>query len=46
MSDHCFFQVMFTTGMKPLGNNEFYVIYGAADTNVGISKIKVEIKKP
>ena len=33
--------VMFTTGMKPLGNDEFYVIYGAADTSVGMTKIKV-----
>ncbi len=37
--------VMFSTGMKPLGNDEFYIIYGAADTNVGVSKIKVNIKK-
>ena len=37
--------VMFSTGMKPLGNDEFHVLYGAADTNVGISKIKVNIKK-
>jgi len=26
--------VMFSTGMKPLGGDEFYVIYGAADTSV------------
>ena len=26
-------------------NDEFYIIYGAADTNVGVSKIKVNIKK-
>ena len=37
--------VMFSTGMKPLGNDEFHVLYGAADTNVGITKIKVNIKK-
>lgn len=33
--------VVFTTGMKPLGNDTFYVFYGAADTNVGVATIKV-----
>jgi predicted GH43/DUF377 family glycosyl hydrolase len=37
--------VMFSTGMKPLGNDEFYVIYGAADTSVGMTKIKVNYHK-
>ena len=37
--------VMFSTGMKPLGNDEFYVIYGAADTSVGMTKIKVNVKQ-
>eukprot|EP01052_Picozoa_sp_SAG31_P035447 SAG31_NODE_4279_length_3383_cov_4.832521_4_plen_93_part_00 len=37
--------VMFSTGMKPLGNDEFYVLYGAADTSVGMAKIKVNIER-
>jgi predicted GH43/DUF377 family glycosyl hydrolase len=37
--------VVFSTGMKPLGNDEFLVFYGAADTDVGVSKIKVDVKK-
>ena len=36
--------VVFSTGMKPLGNDEFLVLYGAADTDVGAAKIKVDIK--
>lgn len=36
-------EVVFTTGMKPLGNDEFLVFYGAADSDVGVSKIKVNI---
>jgi hypothetical protein len=36
--------VVFTTGMKPLGNDEFYVFYGAADSDVGVSRIKVNVK--
>ena len=35
--------VVFSTGMKPLGNDEFYVLYGAADTDVGVAKIKVDV---
>ena len=35
--------VIFSTGMKPLGNDEFMVIYGAADTDVGVATIKVAI---
>jgi predicted GH43/DUF377 family glycosyl hydrolase len=37
--------VVFASGLKPLPNNEFYVVYGGADTVVGISKIKVTIRK-
>lgn len=37
--------VVFSTGMKPLGNDEFLVLYGAADTDVGVTKIKVDIKR-
>ena len=36
--------VMFSTGMKPLGNDEFYVIYGSADTDVGVARIKVNLR--
>ena len=35
--------VLFSTGMKPLGNDEFYVIYGSADTDVGVARIKVNV---
>jgi predicted GH43/DUF377 family glycosyl hydrolase len=34
-------EVVFSTGMKPLGNDEFLVIYGAADTDVGAARIAV-----
>jgi predicted GH43/DUF377 family glycosyl hydrolase len=34
-------EVVFSTGMKPLGNDEFFVFYGAADTDVGVARIKV-----
>lgn len=37
--------VVFSTGMKPLGNDEFMVIYGGADTDVGIAAIKVTASK-
>ena len=35
--------VLFSTGVKPLGNDEFYVIYGSADTDVGVARIKVNV---
>eukprot|EP00041_Stephanoeca_diplocostata_P013835 m.246001 g.246001 ORF g.246001 m.246001 type:complete len:400 (+) comp19482_c0_seq1:114-1313(+) len=35
--------VVFSTGLKPLGNDEFYVIYGGADTDVGLTRIKVDV---
>ena len=35
--------VVFATGLKPLGNDTFYVIYGGADSVVMVSKIKVTI---
>ena len=38
-----FHQVVFSTGLKPLGNDEFYVIYGGADTDVGLTRIKVDV---
>ena len=34
-------QVVFSTGLKPLGGDEFLVIYGGADTDVGVAHIKV-----
>eukprot|EP00756_Hemistasia_phaeocysticola_P046496 Hpha_TRINITY_DN20280_c0_g1::TRINITY_DN20280_c0_g1_i1::g.168285::m.168285 len=37
--------VLFSTGLKPLGNDEFLVIYGAADTDVGMARIKVNVHK-
>jgi predicted GH43/DUF377 family glycosyl hydrolase len=37
--------VVFASGLKPLPNNEFYVVYGGADTVVGVSKIKVTIRE-
>jgi len=36
--------VVFTTGMKPLGNDTFLLFYGAADTDVGVAKITVRIR--
>ena len=30
--------------MKPLGGDEFLVLYGAADSDVGVTKIKVNIR--
>lgn len=37
--------VVFSTGMKPLGDDEFLVFYGAADSDVGVSKIKINVDK-
>lgn len=34
-------EVVFSTGMKPLGNDEFLILYGAADSVVGAASIKV-----
>lgn len=36
--------VVFANGLKPLGNNEFYVFYGGADSVVGVTRITVDIK--
>lgn len=33
--------MVFSTGMKPLGGDEFMVVYGGGDTDVGIAKIRV-----
>ena len=38
--------VVFSTGMKPLGGDEFLVFYGAADTDVGAAHIKVRVGPP
>lgn len=35
--------VVFSTGLKPLGDDQFYVLYGGADTDVGVAKIKVNV---
>lgn len=37
--------VTFTTGMKPLGGDEFLILYGAADTDVGATRIKVDVSR-
>ena len=34
-------EVVFTTGMKPLGGDEFLILYGAADSVVGAAKVAV-----
>ena len=34
-------EVVFSTGMKPLGGDEFLVIYGAADSVVGTARVAV-----
>ena len=36
--------MVFSTGLKPLGGDEFLVIYGGADTDVGVARIKVDIR--
>ena len=35
--------VVFVTGLRPLGGDEFLVIYGGADTVVGVSRIFVNV---
>jgi predicted GH43/DUF377 family glycosyl hydrolase len=35
--------VAFATGMKPLGGDEFLVVYGGADTDVGVARIAVHV---
>ena len=35
--------VAFATGMKPLGGDEFLVVYGGADTDVGAARIAVHV---
>jgi hypothetical protein len=37
--------VIFADGPIPLGNDEFFVTYGAADNDVGVAKIKVALLK-
>ena len=34
-------EVVFATGMKPLGGDEFLVVYGAADSVVGVARVAV-----
>jgi len=31
--------VVFSTGLKPLGDDRFLVLYGGGDTDVGIAEI-------
>ena len=35
--------VIFADGLIPLGNDEFIITYGAADTDVGAARIKVDV---
>jgi predicted GH43/DUF377 family glycosyl hydrolase len=34
-------EVVFSTGMKPLGNDEFLILYGGADSVVGVARVAV-----
>jgi predicted GH43/DUF377 family glycosyl hydrolase len=36
--------VIFATGLKPLGNDTFLVIYGAGDSDMAAIKIHVDVK--
>jgi hypothetical protein len=36
-------EVVFATGLKPLGNDEFLVIYGGADSVVGVAQVAVTV---
>ena len=36
--------VTFSTGMKPLGNDDFIVLYGAGDSDIGAITIHVDVK--
>ena len=36
-------EVVFSTGLVPLGDDEFLVIYGGADSDVGAARIRVDI---
>jgi predicted GH43/DUF377 family glycosyl hydrolase len=36
-------EVVFSTGLRPLGNDEFLLIYGAADSVVGAARIAVTL---
>ena len=38
-------EVVFSTGMKPLGGDQFLVIYGAADSVVGLARVAVTFEK-
>ena len=35
--------VVFATGLRPIGGDEFLVIYGGADTVVGAARILVNV---
>jgi predicted GH43/DUF377 family glycosyl hydrolase len=37
--------VIFATGLKPLGNDTFLVIYGAGDTDMAAIEIQVDVKR-
>ena len=38
-------EVVFSTGMKPLGGDEFLVLYGAADSVVGAARVAVTFSR-
>ena len=35
--------VVFSTGLKPLGGDEFLILYGGGDTVVGVTRIFVNV---
>jgi predicted GH43/DUF377 family glycosyl hydrolase len=37
--------VIFATGLKPLGNDSFLVIYGGGDSDMAAIKIQVDTKR-
>ena len=36
--------VIFATGLKPLGNDSFLIVYGGGDYDMAAIKIQVDIK--
>ena len=37
--------VIFATGLKPLGSDAFLVVYGGGDTDMAAIKIQVDVKR-
>ena len=38
-------EVVFSTGMKPLGGDKFLIIYGGADSVVGVATVAVTFSR-